>query len=148
MPGWQQAFREYPWLRQRRWWGTAVLILVLLGVLTVVDLHLSSRQIVAAREATNMMAEMVNLEVETAALRSAMAARTSWRQVAHQAREMGLGPVTPGEIRYIPLPGGLPGNASSSTQGLGAPRRQVIRPEYQISLQEWLLDLLFYGGQE
>ncbi len=143
----QQAFREYPWLRQRRWWGTIALVVLLLGAMTAIDLHLSSENIVTVRETTAMMYEMTDLEVQIAALRSSMAAQTRWREIVRRAREMGLEMTSPADVRYVPVPGGLVLEPSAETRSQwAAAHPDPIKPEYRISLQEWLWRVLLFTG--
>lgn len=142
----QQAFRERPWLRQRRVWGTAVLVVVLLGLVTAIDLHLSNQRLIAQRSAIDMRMTMSRLAVQMAVLRTQMAQETSWERISREARKAGLREVTPTEIEFVPVPGGLAeGKQAPSTSG-SAFTSTWIRPEYRESLLEWLLDALMLGG--
>ena len=143
----QQAFREYPWLRQRRWWATVALMVLLLGAMTAIDLHLSSEQIVTVRETTAMVQEMLDLQVEIAALQSSVAAETRWREIVRRAQEMGLSTTSPADVRYVPVPGGLVKDVDAATQAHWvAARPDPIQPEYRVSLQEWLWRVLLFAG--
>ncbi len=142
----QQAFRERPWLRQRRVWGTVVLVVGLVGLVTALDLHLSNRRLLAQRATVNMLAEISRLEVQNAVLRTQIARQASWERVYREARDAGLHEVRPGEVDYVPVPGGLDEESPPSSGSVWSPANPWLRPEYQQSLLEWLLDTLLLRG--
>lgn len=143
----QQAFREHPWLRQRRVWGTAVLVVVLTGLVTAIDLHLSNQRLIAQRATVNMLLAMSRLEVQTAVLRTQIAREASWDRISREAQKAGLRKVTPAEIDFVPVPGGLLDDTERSpTPSSGASAPAWTRPEYRESLLEWLLDTLLIRG--
>ena len=141
----QQAFRERPWLRQRRLWGTVALVTALLGIITAVDLHLSSRHIVVVRETTREMRRIMRLEIQIDEMRTEIATQASWDRIYREAEALGLQKVSPMDMVFVPVPGGLPLAATASEETTVSPQ-QWIRPEYRQSLLEWLWDTLLLRG--
>lgn len=142
----QQAFRERPWLRRRRVWGTAVLVVVLIGLVTAIDLHLSNRRLIAQRATLSMLMAMNRLEVQIAVLRTQIAREASWDRIYREAQKAGLQEVTPADVEFVPVPGGLEESHPPQSISVRASTPEWTRPEYRESLLEWLLDTLLLRG--
>ena len=144
----QQAFRERPWLRQRRVWGTLALVVALLGLVTAIDLHLSNQRLIAQRATVNMLSEMSRLETQNAVLRTQIARQASWDRIYRKAQEEGLEEISPQEQDFVLVPGGLQVEtpSRSSATEVRDPAQDWLRPEYKESLLDWLLDVLMLNG--